>query len=105
MSRKELSFDIIEKWLHDEDYDVRQAAMNACNGKDVPLDIIEKGLHDEDWRVRQAAMNYVKSHNIDIEYIPYRAITPPEKVYKKCVGGVIVVATIPDDAEIRGSYN
>ena len=27
--------DIIERWLKDEDCDVRQAAMNACNGREV----------------------------------------------------------------------
>ena len=105
MSRKELSLDIIEKGLHDEDWRVRQAAMNACNGKDVPLDIIEKWLHDEDCDVRQAAMNACKNNGYDIEIPVYRSIEPPEKVYKKCVGGVIVVATIPNDAEIRGHIN
>ena len=33
--KKELSIEIIERWLKDSDCDVRQAAMNACNGKDV----------------------------------------------------------------------
>ena len=36
---------------------------------------------------------------------PYRAVNPPEKVYKKCEGGVIVVAHIPNDAEVRGTPN
>ena len=44
MSRKKLSIEVIEKGLKDEDCDVRQAAMNACQGKDVPLEVIEKSL-------------------------------------------------------------
>ncbi len=43
--------------LKDSDCDVRQAAMNACQGRDVPLTVIEAWLKDSDWRVRQAAMN------------------------------------------------
>lgn len=30
-----------------------------------------------------------------------RVVEPPERVYQKCVGDVIVVATIPDDAQIK----
>jgi len=36
--KKEISLEIIEKWLKDSDWRVRSAAMNACNGKDVPLE-------------------------------------------------------------------
>ena len=105
MSKKQLSIDIIKQWLSDSDCDVRTAAMNACNGKDIPLDIIKQGLSDSDWRVRNAAMKYIKDNKIKNVYTPYRAIEPPEKVYKKCMGDVIIIATIPDDAEIRGSHN
>ena len=101
MNRKELSINIIERWLKDSDWCVRTAAMNACNGKDAPLDIIERGLKDSDWRVRTAAMTYCKDHNIPVPC--YRTIEPPERVYKKCAGNVIVVASIPKDAEVRGS--
>lgn len=105
MSKKQLSIDIIKKWLNDKDWEVRRVAMNACNGRDVPLDIIKQGLSDDDWDVRNAAIKYIKDNNIKNIYIPYRTIEPPKKVYKKCMGDVIVVATIPDDAEVRGSYN
>ena len=50
-------------------------------------------------------MKYIKDNNIEKIYVPYRSIEPPKKVYKKCMGDVIVVATIPDDAEVRGNYN
>ena len=33
-----------------------------------------------------------------------RTIKPPKTVYKKCLGGVIVCAEIPNNAQIRGSY-
>lgn len=50
-------------------------------------------------------MKYIEDNNIEYIYTPYRAIKLPKKVYKKCMGDVIVVATIPDDAEVRGSYD
>ena len=75
------------------------------NKKQLSIDIIKQWLSDSDWRVRTAAMQYIKNNNIEDIYTPYRAIKPPKKVYKKCMGDVIVVATIPDDAEVRGSYN
>ena len=96
--RKSLSLEIIEKWLKDSDWRVRQAAMNACNGRDVPLEIIEIGLKDSDCDVRQAAMNACNGRDVLIK----RTIDPPEKVYKKCWNDVIVVAHIPDDAMVRG---
>ena len=100
MNRNKLSIEVIEKWLKDSDCDVRTAAMNACNGKDVPFEVIEKGLKDSDCDVRTAAMNACKKAGIPIPTI--RTIEPPQKVYKKCVGGVIVVAEIPKDAQVRG---
>ena len=100
---KDVPLEVIERWLKDSDWRVRQAAMNACQGKDVPLDIIERGLKDNDCDVRQAAVRYCEQRGIEIPVI--RTIEPPEKVYKKCLDGVIVVATIPYDAEVRGNYN
>lgn len=135
MNKKQLSIDIIKKWLASDDENIRYVAMLACRGRDIPLDIIKQGLDDNDFGVRAAAMGicqdlsvpfdilkqwladdkcnvraaaaqYIKNNNINIDiksiYVPYRVIEPPKKVYKKCMGDVIVVATIPDDAEIRG---
>ena len=98
--RKVLKLETIQKWLKDSDWRVRQAAMNACAGRDVPLEIIETGLKDSDWRVRQAAMNACAGRDVIT-----RTIDPPDKVYKKCLNNVIVVAHIPNDAHIRGQYN
>ena len=128
----EISIKVIEKWLEDSDWRVRAAAMNACNGKDVPLEVIERGLRDSDCDVRAAAMNACNGREMPLEVIErglrdsdcyvraaainacaannhsipvVRTIEPPELVYKKCVGGVIVVASIPKDARVRGSFN
>ena len=53
----DFSLETIEKWLNDSDCQIRVAAMNACEGKDVPLEFIEKGLNDVDYDVRVAAWN------------------------------------------------
>ena len=45
-------------------------------------------------------MNACQKVGIPIPTI--RTVEPPQKVYKKCVGGVIVVAEIPKDAQVRG---
>ena len=95
--RKAISLDLIERWLKDSDWRVRQAAMNACNGRDVPIDLIERGLKDSDCDVRQAAMKLAADRNMIT-----RTIDVPEKVYKKCYGDVIIVAEIPSDAYVRG---
>ena len=108
--REDIPLDVIERGLKDEDCVVRAAAMNACQGReDIPLDVIERGLKDEDRDVRTAAMNACQGREdislevISREDIPLlRAFEPPEKVYKKCLGGVIVVANIPKDAQVRG---
>ena len=98
--RKKLPLEVIERWLKDPDWRVRQAAMNACTGKDVPLEVIERGLKDPDCDVRAAAMNACTERGIPIPII--RTFEPPERVYKKCVADVIVVAEIPEDAQVRG---
>ena len=100
--RKQLSIETIERGLKDSDCDVRAAAMNACQGKDIPLDVIERWLKDSDWRVRAAAMNACQENGIEIPII--RTFEPPIKVYKKCAGNVIVVAEIPADAQVRGKF-
>lgn len=82
---KELSLDTIKKWLRNEDWRIRAAAMNACQGKDVPFEIIEKGLQDEDCDVRAEAFKAAKRRGITIP--PTRTFEPPKTVYKKCLLG------------------
>ena len=56
-SINDIQLNVIERWLRNNNPDVRQAAMNACQGRDVPLNIIKYGLEDADWGVRRAAIN------------------------------------------------
>ena len=70
--------------------------------KDVPLEVIERGLKDADCDVRSAAMNACQVRGVPIPVI--RTVEPPDTVYKKCVGSVIVCATIPKDAQVRGNF-
>jgi hypothetical protein len=77
--------------------------MNACQGKDVPLETIEKGLKDSDCDVRAAAMNACLINGISIPLI--RTFEPPTLVFKKCLCGIIVVAEIPQTAQVRGSQS
>ena len=99
---RDVPLDVIERGLKDSDCDVRTAAMNACQGRDVPLNVIERWLKDSDWRVRTAAMNACKFNGYEIPII--RTIEPPEVVFKKCIGNVIICAVIPKDAQVRGSF-
>ena len=100
--RSDIPVEVIERGLKDSDCYVRTAAMNACNGRsDIPVEVIERGLKDSDCDVRTAAMNACNGRS-DIPVI--RTIKPPKTVYKKCLGGVIVCAEIPNNAQIRGSY-
>ena len=100
--KNKISFETIQQWLKDPDFDVRTAAMNACQGREVPLEIIQQGLKDPYCDVRTAAMNACKERGIDLPIL--RTIEPPETVYKKCKFGVLICATIPFDAQIRGAY-
>ena len=128
-SKREVPLEVIEKGLKDGEWRVRLAAMNACLGREVPLEVIEKGLKDGDCDVRQAAMNACQGREVPLEVIEkwlkegycdvrqaaykiakergmnvcYRTFDPPALVYKKCEADVIVVAKIPEDAEVRGN--
>lgn len=66
----------------------------------ITLEMIRTWLKDGDWRVRAAAMNACQGRDIVT-----RTIEPPERVFKKCINNVIVVAHIPDDANVRGAFN
>ena len=70
--------------------------------KQIPLEVIQAGLKDGDCDVRAAAIELCKKNGIPIPVI--RTIEPPEFVYKKCCADVIVVAKIPKDAQVRGSF-
>ena len=105
---KKISKETLLKWMENTDNDIKLTAIEACNGD---MDIIQKGIKDSDWRVRAAA---IEACNGDMDIIQslidksdslFRTFNPPKKVYKKCIGDVIVIAEIPEDAFIRGSYS
>ena len=96
---REVPLETIERGLKDPDWHVREAAMNACQGREVPLETIKRGLKDPDWHVRAVAYEIIaKERGMNV---CYRSFDPPSLVYKKCEAGVIVVAKIPEDAEVR----
>ena len=72
------------------------------SNKDIPLEVIEKWLKDGDCDVRTAAMNACQKNGVEIPII--RNFEPPKNVYKKCLLGIIVVAEIPESAQIRGKF-
>lgn len=69
--------------------------------KKPSLKVIQTWLRDTDWRVRAAAMKVCEINKLPVPII--QTIEPPALVYKKCVCGVIVVAEIPADAQVRGT--
>ena len=132
VGRSDIDVDLIEKGLSDEDWEVRVAAYEACVGRtDIDSSLIEKGMLDTYRGVRSAAYELcVGRTDIDssliekgmgdvhvlVRSVAYKALKklghpiplirtfePPETVYKKCLNNVIVCATIPKDAQIRGN--
>lgn len=93
---------LIEKGIMDTDCGVKEAALYACCGRSVPSSFLEIGLGYETHTVQEASIAAYKSNNIPLPII--RTIEPPELVYKKCRGGIIVAAHIPEDAQIRGDF-
>ena len=100
---KDIPLKNIQKWFKSKDYIVRAAAIEGCAAKDKPLEIIENGLKDKNWEVCDVAARVWTVRTG--EPLPYtRTIEPPERVYYPCLNGVVVMASIPEDAEIRGNY-
>lgn len=98
--RSDIPVEVIKKGLEDEEFPVRVSALRACLGRDVPFEIIDRGLKDDFLPVRITAAQVCQANGIEVP--PSRTFEPPDLVYKKCVGGVIVVAEIPKDAHVRG---
>ena len=77
----------------------RAAALYArADEPNLPYVVIERGLRDGDSLLREAALIVSRTHG----YPPYHSFKPKKTVFKKCVGGVILEAEIPESAEIRG---
>ena len=130
IERSELTLDIIEWCLGYTNDRVKMAAAKSCTNILIPNETIMAWINSRDF-YKQIAAAYAckkstdatekylgllldlkneKVHRLALEIegaIPKSPLrntfTPPEKVYKKCLGGVIVVATIPEDAVVYGS--
>ena len=128
--REELTIDIIKRCLNYENNSVKMAAAESCADIIIPNDIVLTWINSGDFHKQIAAAyackkspeaaekylgllldlksNKARGIALEIEGMIPRSpspdtFTPPEKVYKKCLGDVIVIATIPKDAIVYGS--
>lgn len=98
----DFSLSEIDKWRNSESIVKREAAMYASIGRfDVPNEWVAKALDDESAHVRGVARLAREGRN----FPPIRDFEPSRLVYKACLNDVIVTASIPKDAEIRGSWD
>ena len=122
---------LIKKGLASYNWKTQQEAAKAFVGKNVRLNTILEYSCSDRFSKRLAAM-YASAGRKDVPdrwitegftaakdiataarfaahrsgFQPYRTVEIRGEVFKKCLNGVIVVARIPDDAEIRGrSYD
>ena len=92
----------IDEWRKSASSAKRAAAMYASIGRqDVPDEWIVESLDDAINSVEYAARLAREGRN----FPPIRDFEPPEEVYKYCLDGVEVIASIPADAEIRGELS
>lgn len=86
--------------LHHTDSYTQRAGLYAytCNHVVPHAEIADK-MVASDQRVRCLAAFVCDKTRI----APLRVVEPPDYVFKKCAGDVIVVARIPEDAQVRGN--
>ena len=90
-------------WINSGEVYHQLAAVYACKNNEeiselylgIMLDIRNSKVHSEALKVEAKIPRTSTAPTF----------SPPEKVYKKCLGNVIVVATIPDGATTYGSKN
>ena len=91
----DIPMETLERW-YETDLRFRIAAIyGASRHKDVPREWLES---DTNPVYKKPIALLRKSLGLP----PTRSFSPPDLVYKSCLGGVIVTGVIPDDAEIRG---
>lgn len=69
MRKEFISLEDIERWLKDNRWSFRAAAMRACQDRDVPLELIERGLKNEHWGFRATEMRECQGRDVPIELI------------------------------------
>ena len=130
--RGELTLDFVIHCLKNNDDRVKLAIAKACTDVEVPAETVFEWLNSHEY-YRQLAAAYscaknpavatrflgimLDARNNDVRRVAlevaatiphpphYSTITPPQKVYKKCLGDVIVVAKIPDNAIVYGELS
>ena len=126
---KAITFKHVEILFSNPDNRVKQAAAEACADIAIPADQVFKWLNSHEY-YQQLAAAYACAHDHEISSkylgilldifnndvhkvaldikatIPSppcaSIIAPPSTVYKKCLGGVIIEAHIPEDAIVYG---
>ena len=128
-SRNELTPELIVHCLKNNDERVKLAAAEACADTAIPPQTVFEWLNSHEYYQQIAASYSCKGNpevasrflgilldirNNDVHKVAlsieasipgphYREpILAPEKAYKKCLGDVIVIAKIPDDAIVYG---
>ncbi len=92
---------VIEKWRKGTEKE-KAVAMNVLKTRPtLPSVIVRSGLLSQNLLVREAAAEYYFRYGDEEK--PYRTFFPADKVYKKCVGNVIVEGHIPKKATVRES--
>ena len=126
----DIPYGLVERILYEsKSVGVKLMAAKAFRGQDVPVDEVVTMLGSSDKFVQLAGL-YAYSTDMAVPYVTVgekliaedimirrvaatvcdksrpktlRVVEPEKYVYKKCVGGVIVVASIPERAQIRGN--
>ena len=88
------------EWLNGcEHYQQLAAAYSCAKDPEIASRFLGLMLDARNQEVRRVALGIEAT----IPHAPYHLpIAPPKKAYKKCLGDVIVVATIPEDAIVYG---
>ena len=87
-----------DKWLTGTVKEKAAALYSLVDEPNVPYVVINRALRDSDPLVHETAMILAGRHN----YPAHREFEPGIPVFKKCIGNVVVLATIPPEAEVRG---
>jgi hypothetical protein len=85
-------------WLKGTEKEKAVALYTLIDEPNVPYVIVNRALRDNHPLVHETALILAGMHN----YPAHREFEPGIPVYKKCIGNVVVLATIPPEAEVRG---
>ena len=87
-----------DAWLVGTEKEKVVALYSLMNDPNVPYVIINRALRDASPFVHETAIILAGENH----YPAHREFEPGTPVFKKCIGNVIVFATIPAEAEVRG---